>query len=99
VKKVLLTAISLLLLMTVSITGCSNNGLTAEQRQTYINMAIDYENKAAEAQQLSDDAWAACLKTINSSQKQALESLAKEKQDLASEYRQQALKYRELAAK
>jgi hypothetical protein len=99
VKKVLLITISLLLLMTVNIAGCGNKGLTAEQRQTYINMAVDYENKAVQAQQLSDEAWKAALASTSTSGRQLLEALAKEKQDLASEYRGQALKYRESAAK
>jgi uncharacterized lipoprotein NlpE involved in copper resistance len=98
VKKVSIV-LALLLLVAFGIMGCDNKGLTEAQRQAYINLAIDYENKALQAQQASDEAWKACLASTSTSGRQALESMAKEKQDLASEYRQQALKYRELAVK
>ena len=99
VKKVLIV-ISLLLLITVNITGCGNKGLTTEQRQTYINMAIEFENKALQAQKQAEELWTfSYQRGFLDSQREALVDGAKAKEDLASEYRQQALKYRELAAK
>lgn len=75
-------------------------GMSSTQRQAYIKMAIDYDNKAlqelASAKVLRD---ASYERGYTDSQRQAIVDSAKAKEDLASEYRQQALKYRELAAK
>jgi hypothetical protein len=76
-----------------------NSKLLAEQRRDYLDKAIDYETKAAKLVTDSDNLWVIAVQRVNIELTNSAPEMTKQWLDLASEYRQQALKYRELAAK
>ena len=99
----LLIIVACLLFATpLALAGCGG-GLSDEQRENYLQMAKEYEVKATEHQRLADKFWGISLEIRPSSQynielKKSVEAQAKRHDDMAKEYRQQALHYRTLAA-
>jgi hypothetical protein len=82
----------------LALAGCG--GLSAQERQGYLDKASSYEQAANQMQKEAGELRSSSyIRGLSDSQRQAVVASAKAKEDLASEYRQQALKYRELAAK
>jgi hypothetical protein len=76
----------------------------AQQVQTYLKLASDYDKMATESMQTVSKIWDAYNEKKDDLRlpqvqewRRGLEVQAKHYTDLAEEYRQQALKYRELA--
>ena len=93
----------LLFVAPLALAGCGG-GLSKEQRQTYLQLAVSYESKAKEAQLLADASRQAALEirpsgTYNTELRRSYEARAKQYDDVAQDYRELAVKYRELATK
>jgi len=69
------------------------------QSQRCLDMATDFDRKAAQAASSAETARTAALRVGTLQQRQQFLDRAKQYDDLAAEYRDQALKYRELAAR
>ncbi len=84
------------------LSGCGN-GISTQQRESYLQMAKDYEAKATVEETLATTFRNAANKLPYSSgyddKRRSFETQAKQCDDNAENYRQLALKYRDLAAK
>jgi hypothetical protein len=76
-----------------------HNQFISVQRQQYLDMASDYDSKASQTAEQAQILRNAALKASYLNLKQLYLDEAKHLDDLASEYRDQALKYRQLASK
>lgn len=101
--SLLIVAACLLFAAPLALTGCGG-GLSQEQRDSYLQMAKDYEDEAALhqkwAQGYRNDAVAVAIgPSAYDGKRRSYEVLAQQCDDVAKDYRQLALKYTELATK
>lgn len=95
----LLIIVACLLFATpLALAGCGG-GISDEQREYYLKMAKEYEAKAIEQQKLADEFWESLPEASQDSEayKTWLE-VCERHDELAEDYRQQAIQYSTLAA-
>ncbi len=98
-----LIIVACLLFTTLPVLSGCGSGISTQQRESYLQMAKEYEVKANEAQ-ANADVYRAAIPKLSASalyddKRRSFETVAKQYDDTAAQYRQLALKYRELATK
>lgn len=101
IKRITAVLLIVLLFATLfTLTGCGG-GISHKQRESYLEIAKEYEAKAndAQSQALLCRLQALTPSTLPAEIRRSFEAIAKQYDDVAQEYRELAFKYRELATK
>jgi hypothetical protein len=96
--SLLIVVACLLSTIPFALAGCKG-GISYEQREYYLQMAQEYETKASEQQELADEFWKSLPEAYQDNEGYKTWLKVCERHDeLAEDYRQQAIHYSTLAA-